>query len=266
MAVMADIHLLDSGPESGPSTVLCLHGIGSSSQAFAHQVRAFPPRARAVAWDAPGYGMSGDPQEPLTLADYVAAAAEVVERLATGPVHLLGASWGGVIACALAAERPELVRGLILVDSSPGAGTAPEQAENMRARARDFEALGATAFAEQRAPKLVSGAAPAALVTDVAEAMSANVRMPGYGYAVECMASTDLRPLLPGIGAPTLVVCGDLDDVTGLPQSQILAGGIPHAVLVTIHGAGHLANQERPATFNHWVLAYLDIAESQRRG
>jgi 3-oxoadipate enol-lactonase len=51
--------------------------------------------------------------------------------------------------------------------------------------------------------------------------------------------------------------------VTGPDQSQVLAGGIPDAVMVTIRGAGHAANQESPAAFNDWVLAFLDIAESQ---
>ena len=58
MTSRADIHVLDRG--SGP-TVLCLHGIGSSSAAFAPQIGGLEGELRFLAWDAPGYAASADP-------------------------------------------------------------------------------------------------------------------------------------------------------------------------------------------------------------
>jgi 3-oxoadipate enol-lactonase len=257
------IHLTDSGPRSGRSTVVCLHGIGSSSKAFVAQLRDFPPRARVVAWDAPGYGESPDPDGPLALADYVAAIANIVERIGGGPVHVLGTSWGGVLACAFALEHAELVSGLILADASAGSGGDDQQAGRMRARARQLAEAGVAEFSRQRAPTLVSPDATPELVAEITETMRAAIRLPGYEYAAETMASTDLRPQLHQVRPPALVLCGDRDDVTGPAHSQVLAGGIPHAVMVTLRGAGHAANQEKAASFNDWVLAFLDIAESQ---
>lgn len=50
------VHLEEAGTE-GPLLV-CLHGIGSSSAAFAPQLEGLAPHARVIAWDAPGYAKS----------------------------------------------------------------------------------------------------------------------------------------------------------------------------------------------------------------
>jgi pimeloyl-ACP methyl ester carboxylesterase len=57
------------------------------------------------------------------------------------------------------------------------------------------------------------------------------------------------------------VLCGAEDTVTGVAESQALAGGIPDAVFVTLRGAGHLANQEAPGSFNAWLSSYIHIVE-----
>ena len=94
--------------------------------------------------------------------------------------------------------------------------------------------------------------------------MASSIRLPGYGYAAESMAATDHTADLPKIDIPTLVLGGDEDRVTGVPASQVLAGVIPGAVFVTIRGAGHLANQERPEAFNAWVESFIHITERLR--
>ena len=72
---------------------------------------------------------------------------------------------------------------------------------------------------------------------------------------------TDLTAELASVAAPTLVLCGDDDTVTGVEESQALAGGIHDAVFVTLRGAGHLANQESPEAFNAWLSAFVQIIE-----
>jgi pimeloyl-ACP methyl ester carboxylesterase len=255
---MTDLHLTDVG--HGP-TVLCLHGIGSSSRAFEPQQEELGGTLRLVAWDAPGYGKSPDPDEAYGLDQYADAAAEVIRGLGSEPVHVLGVSWGGVIAVRLANRHPDLVRCLILADSSRGSGQSEEQAEQMRGRAAELGAAGPDAFASQRAPRLVSDAAPRELVARVQQTMAESIRLPGYGYAAESMAETDLTGELAAVAVPTLVLCGTEDTVTGIPESQALAGGIQDAVFVTLRDAGHLANQEQPVSFNAWVEAFIHIVE-----
>lgn len=61
---MSAVHVEEAG-DHGP-LLLCLHGIGSSSAAFAPQLAELSAYARVVAWDAPGYAKSPDPEGPLT--------------------------------------------------------------------------------------------------------------------------------------------------------------------------------------------------------
>jgi pimeloyl-ACP methyl ester carboxylesterase len=253
---VSTVHVEEAG-DRGP-LLLCLHGIGSSSAAFAPQLAELSAYARVVAWDAPGYAKSPDPEGPLDLDGFADAAAEVI-RERGGRAHVLGVSWGGVIALRLAARHPDLVESLVVADSSAGSGTDPAKAEGMRARAAELAELGPRAFAEKRGPRLVSGGAPEELVQRVVGTMAGSVRLPGYAYAAESMACADLRAELPAIAAPTLVLCGDQDRVTGVEASQVLAGALHKTAYVIVKDAGHLANQEQPERFNAWVLSHLRI-------
>ncbi|MBA0050889.1 alpha/beta fold hydrolase [Streptomyces sp. AJS327] len=250
------VHVEEAG-DHGP-LLLCLHGVGSSSAAFAPQLAELSAYARVVAWDAPGYAASPDPEGPLDLDGYADAAAALI-RERGGGAHVLGVSWGGVIALRLAARHPGLAASLVVADSSPGSGTDPRKAEGMRSRAAELAELGPRAFARKRGPRLVSPAAPGALVQRVVDTMASSVRLPGYAYAAESMATADLRGELPAIAAPALVVCGDQDQVTGVEGAQAIAGGLRLTAHVIVKDAGHLANQEQPERFNAWVLSHLHI-------
>ncbi|MFE1023074.1 alpha/beta fold hydrolase [Streptomyces sp. NPDC058818] len=258
---LAGLHLEEAGQE-GP-LVLCLHGIGSSSAAFAPQTDALAAAHRVVAWDAPGYAKSADPERDLTLDDYADTAAEVIRARGT-EAHVLGVSWGGVIALRLATRHPDLVASLTVADSTPGSGTSPEKAAAMRARVPELESLGPRAFAERRGPRLLSEEAPPELVRRVVDTMADSVRPSGYRQAAESMARTDLRGELAHVTAPTLVLCGEKDRITGPDASQVLAGGLHRTAYVIVKDAGHLANQEQPEHFNAWLLSHLHIVTDTR--
>ncbi|MFC9550645.1 alpha/beta fold hydrolase [Rhodococcus sp. NPDC056960] len=255
-------HVVESG--SGPA-LLMLHGIGGSADSFAPQFDELSSSLRLLAWDAPGYGRSEDPGRPFDLDDYADAAADVIrDRCGDAGAHVLGMSWGGVIATRLALRHPGLVRSLVLGSSTVGSGADRETADRMRSRAATLDRDGAEAFAAERAPRLLSGNADDELVAKATAIMAASIRLPGYGYAADSMAATDHTADLPKIDIPTLVLSGDEDTVTGIPASQVLAGGIPGAVFVTVRGAGHLANQERPDAFDAWVESFIHITERLR--
>lgn len=251
------IHLARAG-ETGP-VVLLLHGIGGSSASFQPQLDGLSANHRVLAWDAPGYGASTDPRAAPGMTGYAAATAGLLASRGAG--HVVGVSWGGVIATRLAAEHPELVRSLVLADSSRGSGVSAEGAARMRARADELASLGAAEFARRRAPRLVSPAAAPELVARITEIM-AGVRLPGYRYAAESMAATDHTSILAAPRVPTLVVVGADDQVTGVAESRRLAEAIPSARLEIIPGAGHAANQERPAEFNRLLAAFFASVEA----
>lgn len=244
----------------GPA-ILCLHGIGGSARTFRAQLDGLADRWRVLAWDAPGYAGSPDPSSYPGPQGYVEAIADVLDRAGIARTALLGMSWGGVLAAEFALARPDRVGALILGDSTRGSGRTPQQSEAMRARPGELDSLGAEEFARRRAQRLVADPAQA---DDVAAAMAASIRLPGYGHAARYMAATNLEPRLHAIAAPTLVVYGTDDIITGRVESEALAARISGAQTVPIPGAGHLANQEEPGLFNDAVRGFLSTVGDYR--
>ncbi|MGW1738312.1 alpha/beta fold hydrolase [Nocardia sp. NPDC001965] len=237
--------------------VLLLHGIGGNAAtcgALAERLSA--QGYRTYCWDAPGYGLSADPAPGADENyDHSRVVTELIAELRDGPVHLVGTSWGGVIATAVAAADPGSVRSLVLADSTRGSGVNRERAQGMRARIEELRELGAPAFAAARAGRLVSPGCSAELASAV-EAEMSRVRLSGYTAAAEFMARTDTGPSLAGLAAPTLVLVGADDTVTGVDESRLLAEAIPGARFGMISGAGHAAVQEKPAETAAHILRF----------
>lgn len=228
--------------------VLLLHGIGGSAGSFTEQIPVLARRHTVLAWDAPGYGRSADPDGAPGMSGYAALAAGLLDGL--GPAHVIGVSWGGVIATRLALEHPAAVRSVVLAGSTRGSGRTRATRAAMMARPAALERDGAERFAAERAPKLLSPSAPARLRDQVAATMASSIRLPGYGYAAASMAETAHDHVLASLAVPVLVVCGRQDTVTGVKESAALAAAIPGARFRVIEHAGHLANQEQPDRFN----------------
>lgn len=245
---------------SGP-LVLLLHGIGSAAASFEPQLSGLAADRTLIAWNAAGYAGSPDPTGPPRLDVYVAQAAELIGAHSDAGAHLVGVSWGGVIALRLAATRPELVRSLVVAGASLGSGVSLERAAQMRQRVLDLDRDGPAEFARARGPRLLSPRADERLVESVVATMTGSIRLPGYRAAAETMAATDLTADLARILAPTLVLAGADDTVTGPERAREIHGGIAGAALVTVPGAGHLVNQERPEIFNAWVHAFTQLAD-----
>ncbi|MFC8046042.1 alpha/beta hydrolase [Nocardia sp. NPDC057353] len=115
---MPDLHVHRFGPETGP-VVLALHGVTGHGKRWAALAAEHLPDLRILAPDLRGHGRSTGlpPWNFETIVDDLVAllAAEGV-----GPVVLVGHSFGGACALHLAHRRPELVRGLVLLDSAIG--------------------------------------------------------------------------------------------------------------------------------------------------
>jgi pimeloyl-ACP methyl ester carboxylesterase len=261
VAAVAGGHLHYETAGSGPLLV-ALHGIGGNHRSWRHQLAALADAYTVVAWDARGYGGSSDPDGAWTIDDYADDVAGLLDHLGTARAHVLGISWGGVIALACYRRHPGRVASLLLADTYRGGGTLPEPERSQRL-ARRLEATAALSPAEiarERAPALFTVGADAALLAD-ARSIMAEIHPAGYRQAAIALANADESALLARIAVPTLVLCGDQDGVLPLPESETLAREIPGARLVVISNAGHASNQEQPTAFNDAVRTFLQVQQ-----
>jgi pimeloyl-ACP methyl ester carboxylesterase len=146
---------------TGRVPVLLLHGVGGGAWSWEPQLAGFAEDDVLVyAWEARGHGLASRIAD-AGLADYHADAREALARVVAeaGPAFVVGHSMGGLLALALAAERPDDLRGLALVDpvyapdggSHAGGPVAVVAKAMLRPLVRDVERDGRIARALSRA-------------------------------------------------------------------------------------------------------------------
>jgi pimeloyl-ACP methyl ester carboxylesterase len=216
-----------SGTSRAGTPVVLLHGWGASLDAMAAIQNSFESQHPTVAFDLPGFGQSDPPPGAWGSADYAALIERALAELELERVSLIGHSFGGKVALQLAVRRPRLVERLVLVNS---AGIRPRRSLDYRARVAGF--------------KLARRAlAPLGLADWLARRTgSADFRAAGaLRTTLVRSVNEDLRPLLPRVQAPTLIVWGDQDQETPPADAAIMEREIPDAGLVMLAGAGHFS-------------------------
>ena len=103
---------------TGSPVVVFEAGMGASRNEWGAVVPAVAERTTTVAYDRSGLGRSPRDPEPRPLARLVSDAVDLLEHLRDGPFVLVGHSWGGPIVRSVAAQAPDRVAGLVLVDQS----------------------------------------------------------------------------------------------------------------------------------------------------
>lgn len=237
--------------------IVLLHGIGSNSRSWRYQLADLADDFTVIAWDGPGFGRSSDPAREMTMGDYASCLAGLLEALGIERTHLLGLSWGGVLAQEFYRGHAEQVPSLILADTFAGGGARPEavRQQNLAMRMR-LASMDPVEMARERAPALLSPQASSELLAEVAS-ISAELHPDGYRLAAIASSNADERDVHPHIQVPTLVLWGEFDRVTSRQEAEQLRDGIPGAKLIVIPGAGHVSNQEQPALFNAAVRQFI---------
>jgi pimeloyl-ACP methyl ester carboxylesterase len=154
----------------GPALVL-LHGFLCDSRCWRRQLAGLSDSFRVVAWDAPGAGASADPPEPFTTTDYAHSLASFLDTLKLDRAHMLGLSWGGILAQEFYRLYPDRLHTLILADTYAGwRGSLPDPVwqERLASCLRDATAP-PDALVAKFLPGLFTDAAPQALRNEMAK-------------------------------------------------------------------------------------------------
>lgn len=238
---------------TGPRPVVAVHGMAQSGVFWEPALRALPSGYRGYAIDLPGFGASAHIPGPYTIPTHAAAVAAFIAAHDLRDVVLVGNSMGGVVCMQTAISHPERLGALVLVSTGPRIlsrpGTpAPVDAALDRESAR---VLVAHFFVQP----------PADLAPHIEAAMQASVQ--ARIETRRSSSATDLRPGLPGIAIPTLIVQGELDTSRPPSLGEEMAALIPGAELHVIPGAGHTPMLEYPDAFQTIFHRFLDRTGGQ---
>ena len=228
-------------------TVVCLHGLGGSSNNWTPVMGAFAGM-RTVRIDLPGSARSHRVGGELSIASMAAAVQLVCHRLDITRAHFVGHSLGTIVCFELASTTPALVRSLALFGpllSPPEAARPNIRARGERARA-EGEA-GVQAIADAIVTGALSGETRARHPTAVALVRESVMRQSPDGYARSCDALANAQPAaVERIACPVLLVTGD-EDAVAPPQSvRGIAARVTGSRVEIYPRCGHWTTFERP--------------------
>jgi 3-oxoadipate enol-lactonase len=249
---------------AGPETVVFAHGLLWSGRMFDAQVAELADRFRCVTFDFRGQGKSevtAGGYDMDTLSD---DAAALIEALGCAPCHFVGLSMGGFIGMRLAARRPELVRSLVLIETSAD----PEPAANVpryRLLGGIVRVLGTLGMrlVMPRVMRIMFGRT--FLEGPAREADRRVWRERGManrprGIVRALDGVIERKPIyneLGKIALPTLVMVGDEDVATVPAKAERIHAAIAGSRLVVIPGAGHTSSVEQPDVVNAALEGFL---------
>jgi pimeloyl-ACP methyl ester carboxylesterase len=221
----------------GPPLIL-LHGLAGSTRWWSRNTAALSRSLRVIGIDLPGFGASPAGQR-LDLDEVAGQLVATMDRLGLDRACVIGHSLGGLIAAGLAAEHPERIDRLVLVDAA-------------------FLSLDRTAIRPISGPAVtLRWTAPSLLPLLIADGLRS-----GPGRLTDAalqLVRADWRTKLPLIEAPTLVIWGEHDEICPLTIGRRIVDSIHDSRLVIIEGAAHNPMWERSAAFDQAVLEFLDV-------
>jgi non-heme chloroperoxidase len=260
--------------------VLFSHGIPTDYRAWAAQVEAFSPGYSTITYSrryaAPNH-RDGDVSDS-TIEANAADLKGLIENLGVAPVHLVGHSYGGFIAAYLAAEHPDLVRTLVLVE--PAIATLLVEDPNSSGQMLSLlirnpgVALSARRFQSgSLVPSLKamdSGKSEKAVqlnVDGIQNRVGGFAELPDSAKMMmldNAKTIAELRTTLPPfrekaqkISCRTLVINGENSAVWLRRIGELVVQSAPHAEALTITASRHFPHLENPSEFNSNALEFI---------
>jgi pimeloyl-ACP methyl ester carboxylesterase len=216
------------------------------------------PGCRVFALDLPNFGRSGPLPGKVDLDRYADILASFIQAAALDRPILVGHSLGGAVAQSLAARRPELIRGLVLVDSAAPSGLkTPEERHPAIETMRTNPQVLAYAL-KAVVPALSDDVFFASLVAD-ARKMAENAWI---GNAV-ALSRFDYTGKLSGFGKPVLVIWGRKDSIVTEAMARETVAAFPAARLEIIEAVGHSVMAENPGLFRTIIARFAATFRKQ---
>jgi pimeloyl-ACP methyl ester carboxylesterase len=239
--------------------VILIHGLPGTAQDF-DEVTALLPGRHTIAFDRAGFGFSSGGYHPF--AEQLSTLQQLLAALGVRRPVLVGHSYGGTLALAYAARRPQDVRGLVLVDAA-AAGEHSRFVDRAQSHFVQFlswpvvQPIADASFSQLVRTASAKQADAAAFDPDEVDpvhehrVLALNMQHEDLdAYAGEQLeaddAIADLDKRLAGIATRAVVIQGEGDKFVKPEHGRRLAALLPHARLEMVEG-GHMAPYLHPA-------------------
>ena len=243
---------------TGPETLVLSHGLLWSGHMFHKQVNYFKDRYRIITYDHKGQGKSEVTDNGYDMDTLYQDAVALLEHLELGPVHFGGLSMGGFVAMRLAARRPDLVKSLILMETSAQPEPNRFKYNLLKTVVKIFgvnsvvnpvmNIMFGTTFLNDPERTEACQYWTNQLKTNkktIVRAVSGVIERPG------------VEAELAKIKCPTLIMVGT-EDIATIPEKAVfIHSQIPQSVLKYIKNAGHTACIEEPEQYNQEIEQFL---------
>jgi 3-oxoadipate enol-lactonase len=234
-----EMHGLDGG-----APVLNIGGSGGDLR------RTFPDRlplnkhCRVLSYDQRWLGRSDRPDGEYTMAHYADDAAALIEHVGWEHCHVMGTSFGGMVALNLAVRHPHLIDRMVLSCTSPGGTHASYPLENLRGMDADEAFVTRMQINDTRWNPDADEPTPGmggyyTTMVEQARAKPDPEVLVGLVKQIGARAGHDVEGDLASIGHESLVCAGRYDGTAPLVNSEFLAAEMPDARLAVFEG-GHL--------------------------
>jgi len=231
----------------GPDVVI-LHGLGTTAQDWLPVSRLLARHYRVTLVDLPGHGMSPLP-EPFSLDRAVAELDRALAETSDQPVILVGHSLGGLVAAQEALERPDRVRGLVLVETALKPQVTPAERARLEAEMdRDYRGFLRRSYMEMAR----DSAQGERLYAEAAAIDPSNVK-PWIHLALYADLSGMMRKLQPALLAVLAERSWEPAETWAHAADALGYSHVPHVRPVRLEGCGHFIMLDRPEALSQII-------------
>ena len=243
-----ELYYEDSGG-TARETIVFSHGLLWSGRMFADQVAHLKGRYRVITYDHRGQGQSEVPATGYDMETLSEDALALIKALGVAPCHFAGLSMGGFVGIRLAARHLELIKSLILMETSAQAEPA-ENVPKYNLLNNIVKVLGTwpvkgAVMKIMFGQKFLNDPSRATLRKYWVNELLKNKRSITRAV-VGVNTRLGVEAELANIKCPTLVMVGDQDVATAPDKAKFIHSKIANSKLVIIPGAGHTSSVEEP--------------------
>ena len=239
------------GPERAPCIVFS-NSLATSLAMWDEQAGAMKDRFRVLRYDQRGHGETEAPAGRYAFDTLLDDALALMDALGIAKATFAGLSMGGATALGLAERHPDRFERIIVADS-PCQSTQQWEERIAVAQKQGIEALVEPTVARWFPPETL---AKNPLYLEKIRAMIRATPINGFIGCAAALAAHDYASAVATVKCPTLFIVGEKDGVTPAAMAKLhdkLAG----SHFVTLPGAGHISNMDRPAEFNSALRDFL---------